>query len=203
MISKVWEKLKDPEYRKAFVSSQINIGIPFQIRALLRARGETQEWLADRAGMLQPRISGLMTPGKTRPNIETLRRIAQAFDCGLVVHFAPFSELVRWSEDFDPEEFSAPSFEHDSEPCETFYATSETCVGQFVVGSSIDWGTAPAKLLQTAEMGAMGVVSTNTIPRKDVHLAAAIMRQRPAVPQPETKWITADTNSLPALAAGC
>src|ERR1035441_9473358 len=114
MISKVWEKLNDPEYRKAFVSSQISIGIPFQIRALLRERGETQEWLAEKAGMLQPRISGLMTPGKTRPNIETLRRIAEAFDCGLLVRFAPFSELARWSEEFDPESFSVPSFDDDT-----------------------------------------------------------------------------------------
>ncbi len=114
-ISKVVEKLRDPEYRKAFVSSQINIGIPFQIRAMLKNRpGWTQETLAERAQMLQPRISGLMTPGKTRPNIETLRRIAEAFDCGLVVRFAPFSELARWSEEFDPDSFAVPEFENDT-----------------------------------------------------------------------------------------
>lgn len=123
MISKVWERLNDPEYRKAFVSSQINIGIPFQIRALLKERGKTQEWLAEKSGMLQPRISGLMTPGKTRPNIETLRRIAEAFDCGLSVRFLPFSELVQWSEEFDPEGFSVPSFGLDSEPIEMEYRT--------------------------------------------------------------------------------
>lgn len=115
MISKTVEKLADPEYRKAFVASQINIGIPFQIRGLLKSRpGWTQATLAERAGMLQPRISGLMTPGKVRPNIETLRRIAEAFDCGLVVRFAPFSELARWSEEFNPETFNVPSFGDDS-----------------------------------------------------------------------------------------
>jgi len=114
-ISKLGEKLRDPEYRKAFVASQINIGIPFQIRAMLRNRpGWTQDAVARRAQMLQPRISGLMTPGKTRPNIETLRRLAEAFDCGLIVRFAPFSELARWSEEFDPESFSVPSFDEDS-----------------------------------------------------------------------------------------
>jgi transcriptional regulator with XRE-family HTH domain len=115
MISKTWNKLRDPEYRKAFVASQINIGVPFQIRALLKSRpGWTQQTLAERASMLQPRISGLMAPGRVRPNIETLRRIAEAFDCGLVVRFAPFSEMVRWSENFDPENFSVPSFNDDS-----------------------------------------------------------------------------------------
>jgi transcriptional regulator with XRE-family HTH domain len=113
MTSKVTEKLKDPEYRKAFVASQINVGIPFQIRALLKSRGRTQEWLAKETGMLQPRISGLMTPGRTRPNIETLRRLAEAFDCGLAVRFVPFSELARWSSSFDPESFSVPEYKKD------------------------------------------------------------------------------------------
>src|ERR1019366_6498616 len=97
------------------VASQINIGIPFQIRALLKARPDwTQAKLAERTHMLQPRISALMTPGKTRPNIETLRRIAEAFDCGLMVRFVSFSELARWSEEFDPEGFNVPSFGNDT-----------------------------------------------------------------------------------------
>jgi len=113
MISRIAEKLRDREYRKAFVVSQINIGIPFQVRALLKSRGKTQEWLAKQTGMLQPRVSGLMTPGRTRPNIETLRRLAEAFDCGLAVRFVPFSELARWSASFDPESFNVPEFEND------------------------------------------------------------------------------------------
>ncbi len=108
--SKIAEKLGDPEYRKAFVASQINVGIPFQIRSLMKARGWTQAQLVEKTNMLQPRISGLMTPGRTRPNIETLRRMAEAFDCGLLVRFAPFSELAKWSDDFDPESFNVPSF---------------------------------------------------------------------------------------------
>ena len=113
--SKLHEKLKDAEYRKAFVASQITIGIPFQIRALLKSRtGWTQATLAEKSGMLQPRISGLMSPGKVRPNIETLRRIAEAFDCGLVVRFAPFSELARWSDEFSPDSFQVAAFDDDT-----------------------------------------------------------------------------------------
>lgn len=112
-ISKLTDKLRDAGYRKAFVASQINIGIPFQIRALLKKRGKKQDWLAAKTGMLQPRISGLMTAGKTHPNIETLRRLAEAFDCGLAVRFVPFSELARWSDEFDPESFDVPEFAED------------------------------------------------------------------------------------------
>lgn len=121
MISKLFTKLRDPEYRKAFVASQVNIGVPFQLRALMRSRGWTQKELAERTGMLQPRISAMLKPGKTRPNIETLRRLAEAFDCGLIVRFAPFSELTRWSERFDPESFEVPSFAE--EPLQNFGTT--------------------------------------------------------------------------------
>lgn len=132
MTSKLAEKLHDPEYRKAFVASEINFGIPFQVRALLKERGWTQGMLAQKADMLQPRISGLMTPGKTRPNIDTLRRLAEAFDCGLAVRFVPFSELAAWSEQFDPESFSVPDFEHDPgfiERKEAKRATATTLAG--------------------------------------------------------------------------
>jgi transcriptional regulator with XRE-family HTH domain len=118
MTSKTVAKLRDPEYRKAFVSSQINIGIPFQIRGLLHSRGWKQEDLVKRTGMLQPRISALLRPGKVRPNIETLRRIAEAFDCGLEVRFVPFGDLVRWSERFNPEHFNIPTFDEEIEQAE-------------------------------------------------------------------------------------
>src|SRR5207244_11654771 len=85
-----------------------------QLHALLKARRKTQEWLAEKTGMLQPRISALLTPGKTKPNIETLRRLAEAFDCGLAVRFVPFSELAGWSEHFDPESFVVPEFDNDT-----------------------------------------------------------------------------------------
>ncbi len=113
MISKIVRKLRDPEYRKAFVASQINIGIPFQLRAMLKARDWTQEKLAERTGMLQPRISAILKPGKVRLNIETLRRLAEAFDCALLVRFAPFSELVDWSDKFNPDTFVVPAFDEE------------------------------------------------------------------------------------------
>jgi len=91
----------------------------------MKTRGWTQETLAEKTGMLQPRISGLMKPGKTRPNIETLRRVAEAFDCALIVRFAPFSELARWAEDFEPDSFNVPSFKDDAGFIERKSATSD------------------------------------------------------------------------------
>jgi transcriptional regulator with XRE-family HTH domain len=103
-------KLSDREYRGSFVESQINIGIPFQIRALRKQRNWTQPELADRAGMKQSRISAIEKPGGPKLNIDTLCRLASAFDVALDVRFVPFGELVQRSDGFDPDSFSVKSF---------------------------------------------------------------------------------------------
>jgi len=105
--------LKNKAYRDAFVASQISVGLPFQIRALREQRGWKQSFLAGKADMLQPRISAMESPGASKFNLETLRRLASAFDVALVVRFAPFGELLDWSEHFSPDTFRLPSFEDD------------------------------------------------------------------------------------------
>jgi transcriptional regulator with XRE-family HTH domain len=101
---------KSKEHREAFVASQINVGLPFQIRALRKQRKLNQKQLAELAGMLQPRISAMEQPGGGQVNLETLKRLAAAFDVALLVKFVPFSELVRFSDDFSPDDFAIASF---------------------------------------------------------------------------------------------
>src|SRR6476660_1855910 len=78
-------RLANKEYRDSFVGSQINVGLPFQIRALREQKKWKQSELAAKAGMLQPRISAMERPGGAKFNIETLRRIASALDVALMV----------------------------------------------------------------------------------------------------------------------
>lgn len=82
--------------REQFVSSHIGKGIGFQIRAIRDRLGWNQEELAKRAGMTQNSVSRLESAGYGKPTITTLRRLADAFDVGLIVRFAPFSEVVDW-----------------------------------------------------------------------------------------------------------
>ncbi len=103
-------ELRDKAYRAAYVASQIKIGLPFQTRALRQSKGWTQSQLADVAGMTQPRIAEIEKPGRRCLNIETLLRLASAFDIGLEVRFVPFSELINHSEAFDPDTFSVKPF---------------------------------------------------------------------------------------------
>jgi transcriptional regulator with XRE-family HTH domain len=125
--SSLVNELRQKEYRDAYVASQIRIGLPFQIRALRNKRGWSQEEFAGCVGMSQPRVSEMERPGARRLNIETLLRVATAFDVGLQIRFVPFSELVAWAENFNPDDFAIPTFEEEltaqemalSEPGET------------------------------------------------------------------------------------
>ena len=111
--SSLVNELRDRQYRDAFVASQIKIGIPFQIRALRKSRTMTQPELAKAAGMSQPRISEIETPGSRNLNLETLLRIAAAFDIALEVRFAPFSEFIENTETIELDSLSIASFEKE------------------------------------------------------------------------------------------
>ena len=98
MTSKLLEKLrKSKKYRDLFVEGQIRTGIPFQIRVMRESRPWKQSELGDRANMPQTVISRMEKPGSGNLTIKTLLRLASAFDVGLIVRFAPFSEIVDWA----------------------------------------------------------------------------------------------------------
>lgn len=107
--------LSDKEYRDAFVASQLRIGLPMQCRALRENREMTQARLSEITGMSQPRISEIESPGARKFTLETLLRLASAFDVALQVRFVPFNILVNDDEAIDLNSFYIPSFEEDIE----------------------------------------------------------------------------------------
>ncbi len=109
--SSLINELREKKYRDAYVASQIRISIPFQIRGLRKSRGWNQEFLANEARMAQPRISEMEKPGERRLTIETLLRIASAFDVALQVRFVPFSQIIEDDKSFDPDNFEIKTFE--------------------------------------------------------------------------------------------
>ncbi len=111
--SKRWQKLQSKEYRDAYAESKLSIEIPFQIRALRKARGWTQAQLAARCRIPQARISHIEQPGRDPLSLRTLYRLSSAFDVGLLVDFVSFSELVNREAAFNPEVFNVASFEDD------------------------------------------------------------------------------------------
>jgi transcriptional regulator with XRE-family HTH domain len=113
--SSLAEQLSDKEYRDAFVGAQVRVALPMQCRALRESRGWTQPQLAEAAGMSQPRISEIERPGERRLNLDTLLRLASAFDVALQVRFVPFSELIDDDESLDTGDFYVASFDEDIE----------------------------------------------------------------------------------------
>ena len=96
------EELKDKESRDAYMSSGIDVGVAFQIRALREQREWNQTQLAEEAGMHQERISSLENPSHS-PTLSTLKKLASAFDVALIVRFIPISELVKYELDLSSE----------------------------------------------------------------------------------------------------
>ena len=82
--------------RAEFVSSHVDKGIAYQIRALRDRQGLRQEDLMKMVEMNQNAISRLENPRYGKPTIRTLKRLAEAFDVALVVRFVPFSQLINW-----------------------------------------------------------------------------------------------------------
>src|SRR5258706_16399084 len=85
----------------AFIKAQIETSIPFQMRALRGKRSQGE--MAALTGIKQPRISILERPGSGNIEINTLAEYAAANRIGLIVRFAPVSEMVEWQENFFPD----------------------------------------------------------------------------------------------------
>lgn len=113
-LSKLWNSLRDKEYRDAFVEESVSSGVAAQIRENRAARGLTQKQLGELAEMSQVRISKLERFDGGTPNLSTLLRIASALDCALSVRFVPFSELAGWSIDVSGHTACVSSFSDDS-----------------------------------------------------------------------------------------
>lgn len=107
------EKLEDWKYRAAYIRASINVNLASQIRALRLKQDMTQKELADESKMMQPRISAMEKPGAVKFNVETLVRVAAAFKVGLIVKFAPLSEMLAWENGFSQDNFNVVTFEHD------------------------------------------------------------------------------------------
>jgi transcriptional regulator with XRE-family HTH domain len=100
--------LEDKAYADAFCEAEIATTLPFQIRAMRKERGWRQEDLARITQQKQKTISDFENPNYARFSLNSLRRLASAFDVALIVRFAPFSELVDWASTLSSEKLNAP-----------------------------------------------------------------------------------------------
>jgi transcriptional regulator with XRE-family HTH domain len=81
---------------------------------VLRQKKEmSQKELARALGTSQNAIYRLENPKYGRPNISTLKKLASFYDVGLIVRFAPLSEIADWTINLSPGSMNVPDFAHD------------------------------------------------------------------------------------------
>ena len=111
-IVKLWTRLRNRTYRNAFVAAQLKHGVPFQIRAMRKQRGWSQQELANRSEVPQGTISRAENMNYGDLSFNTVLRIANGFDVAFVGRFVPFSELMRWYTSLS-DELYVPTFEEE------------------------------------------------------------------------------------------
>lgn len=103
-------KWSDEEYRQGYLEGSIEQGIAWQIRANRKIRGLTQGDLGAMIGTTQSGVSRLEDPSYGEQSLDTLVRLAHAFDCALSVKFISYSQLAENSVDLREETMVAAPF---------------------------------------------------------------------------------------------
>ena len=110
---KLLAKLRNKEYRDAYVEEKVTTSLPFQIRALREQREWSQAELGNQAEMRQNAVSRLEDAESGTPSISTLLRLARAFDVALLVKFVPFTKLLSEFSDVSSEALAVSTFDHE------------------------------------------------------------------------------------------
>jgi transcriptional regulator with XRE-family HTH domain len=113
LIERLRPEFQDEEYRHSYAEECLNTMIATQIKVLREQREMTQETLAEKTGMRQPRIPLLEDANYSNWTINTLKRFAKAFDVALSVRFDSFSNVILDFESMSRESLQRPSFAND------------------------------------------------------------------------------------------
>jgi transcriptional regulator with XRE-family HTH domain len=113
LVNKLREAFKNEEYRHAYLDEYLNLSIATQIKVLREQRNWGQKELADKVGMKQPRISVMENVNYSSWSINTLRKLARAFNLTLRVSFESFGSRIKEIEQFNRKALERPSFDED------------------------------------------------------------------------------------------
>ena len=156
------EKLTDQTYRDAFISEEIDIGLPMQLRAMREARGWNQKHVAEKMDTKQPRFSLMEKPGYGNFSLNTLKRLASIFNVGLIVSFVPYSELIEFVEGFGPKRLKIPSFADEYLTLERRYAKRTRQCANDSAQPSLDFSSAETPADDYASAGKTSMVNHST-----------------------------------------
>ncbi|RZI59493.1 MAG: XRE family transcriptional regulator [Rubrivivax sp.] len=101
---------RDKEYRDLYMEEAVDQGIAWQIRINRERRGLSQKRLAETLGTQQSAVSRLEDPDYGAHSLDTLKELARAFDCALLLKLVPYSVLASEREHLSPDDLYAPPF---------------------------------------------------------------------------------------------
>lgn len=94
MRAELKEEFMHPEARRDYAEMFLDSSIALQIKSLRLQRGWSQEKLAEEAGLHQSQISKYEQVTHSGWTLETLKKVAKAFDLSLRVSFESFGTLL-------------------------------------------------------------------------------------------------------------
>ena len=108
-----FEGIRDESVRHEIVSENIIEGLAFQIAALRKARGWTEQDLAGRCGVHQKVIEKWEDPNQSKRTFAPFLRLAQAFDVSFTSRFEAFGEMADWFINLSSKKVAPPSYEEE------------------------------------------------------------------------------------------
>ncbi len=110
----LWGRLASSRrYRKQFVSAQAKRAFAFQLRAIMKKRGLTQEKLAEHSGLSQGMISRAADPNYGKLTTTIIVKIANGLDMAYLGILVPFSEAARWFSNLSEDSVQVSTFEEE------------------------------------------------------------------------------------------
>ncbi len=83
------ERMKDADFKKEYEALEPEFELLSSLLKMRKMRHLSQEDLASKIGTKQPNIARLEKEGYSRASIPLLKKIADALDARLVIHFEP------------------------------------------------------------------------------------------------------------------
>jgi transcriptional regulator with XRE-family HTH domain len=134
-FSKVWKRLgSSRRYRNQFVYAQAGRAFAFQIRAIMKRRGITQEELAERAGLTQGVISRAADPNYGKLTTTVKVKIANGLDMAYLGVLLPFSDAVKWFSEISEDSVQVETFEEEDQAIDLGSAASNN-IGDVDIGA--------------------------------------------------------------------
>jgi transcriptional regulator with XRE-family HTH domain len=153
-----WDKLsKSKRYRAQFVSSTARRAFAFQLRAIMKKRGISQERLAEMCGLTQGVISRAADPNYGKLTVTLKAKIAGGLDMAYLGTLVPFSDAAKWISNLSEESVQIATFEEEnvasSVDLSALGSSVQTLDHAKGKGNAIDIASAPLYQQNTGRLG--------------------------------------------------